>query len=122
MPKGFVGNIEEITLENSAYRRVVFTGPKLQLVVMAIPPGVEIGMEVHDGDQFIRLEEGQATAILDGVSTELHTDDVVIIPAGTQHNIINSAEEGALKLYTVYTPPEHADGTVEQEKPEHEEH
>lgn len=118
MPNSYIGNIEQQTLENEAYRRVLFTAPNLQLVVMAIPPSVEIGMETHeDGDQFIRVEEGEATVTLDGVATVLHEEDVVIIPAGVEHNVVNSSATHTLKLYTIYTPPEHPEGTLQETKP-----
>lgn len=114
---GYITNIEKETLENDNFRKVLYTGPKSQLVVMALLPGEEIGMEVHDThDQFIRLEEGQAKAILNEEEFVLEDDFAVIIPAGTEHNIINISEDKILKLYTIYSPAEHPDGTIHKTK------
>lgn len=113
--KGFLTNIEEATMQNTDYRRVLYTAKNSQLVLMNIQPGDEIGMEVHELDQFIRIEQGTAKAILDGVEHEIGADVAVVIPAGTQHNFINIGEE-ELKLYTVYAPPAHKDGIVEKTK------
>lgn len=116
----YANNIEKDTLENENFRKVLFTGPKSQLVVMSILPGEEIGNEVHpDVDQFIRIEQGKAKAIFDngGSEYDLEDDYAIIIPAGTWHNIINVGDE-KLKLYTVYTPPEHTDGTIHKTKAE----
>lgn len=116
--KGYVNNIEEQTLQNENFRKVLFTGPKSQLVVMTLQPNEDIGMEVHDVDQFIRIEEGEGKAILDGEEAELKDDFVVVIPAGTQHNIINTSSDKKMKLYTVYSPAEHPDGTIHKDKTE----
>lgn len=118
--KGYIVNIEQETLNNSDYRRVLYTAKNSQLVVMNIQPGDEIGMEVHELDQFIRLEAGKAKAILDGVEHEISDDFAVVIPAGTEHNIINTGDT-ELKLYSVYSPPEHMIGTVHTTKSEEKE-
>ena len=118
MNEAYAGNIETDTLQNTDYRRVISTGPNLQLVLMAIPPGEEIGTEIHhDHDQFIRIEAGEAKAILNGKETKLTDGMAVVVPAGTKHNFINIGKE-ILKLYTLYGPPEHPKGTVEKTKAE----
>ena len=121
---GWVGNIETETLENSTFRTVLFTGANMQLTVMSIPPGGEIGLEMHDHlDQFLRIEQGSAKVTLgpseDEVAEthELSDDWVVIVPGGTWHNVINTGTED-LRLYSLYSPPEHPDGTVHQTKAE----
>jgi mannose-6-phosphate isomerase-like protein (cupin superfamily) len=114
--KGFVTNIEEASLENDEFRRVLYTAKHCQLVVMSIPSGEDIGEEVHDGDQFIRVEEGEGQSILDGVERDLTDGSVVVIPAGVRHNIKNTSTSDALKLYTLYAPPHHKDGTVHTTK------
>ena len=122
--KGFHVNIEKETKENTDYRRVLYTAKDMQLVVMSIAPGDEIGNEVHDLAQFIRVEEGEGKAILQNGETEyvLREDDAIIIPAGTWHNIVNTGDT-PLKIYTIYAPPEHKDGTVHKTKAdEKEEH
>ncbi len=120
--KGFLTNIEQATEENTDYRRVLYTAKHSQLVLMSLAPGEEIGEEVHHLDQFIRFEAGQGKVMLDGVAHEVKADDAVVIPEGTRHNVINTGTSD-LKLYTVYSPPEHKDGTVEATKAdEHEEH
>lgn len=117
--KGFVTAIEEATLENEDFRRVLYTAPHCQLVLMCIPAGTDIGEEVHeDGDQFIRIEEGEGKAVIDGAETTLTDGTVVIVPAGVRHNIINTSADEALKLYTLYAPPHHKDGTVHRTKEE----
>ncbi len=116
---GYVTNIEERTRENDYFREVLFTGPLSQLVVMSLGPGEEIGLEVHDDiDQFIRVEYGEGVALLDGEEHHVRDGSAIVIPAGTEHNLINRSETEPLKLYTVYTPPEHPDGTVHQTKEE----
>jgi mannose-6-phosphate isomerase-like protein (cupin superfamily) len=116
---GYLINIEEKSLENTNFREVLFTGPHAQLVVMALQPGEEIGLETHDDvDQFIRVEAGHGTAVLDGKQLALEDGSAVVIPAGTQHNIVNSSKTDPLKLYTIYSPPEHPDGTVHKTKAE----
>lgn len=115
---GYVVNIEAETLGNDNFRKVLNTAGHSQLVVMSIEPGGEIGEEVHDLDQFIRIEAGQATAVLDGEEHQLEDDWAVVIPAGTKHNIINTSDSEKLKLYSIYSPPEHAAGTVHRTKAE----
>jgi len=119
----YLANIEEETLNNTDYRRVLYTARYMQLVVMSLPTGVEIGNEIHGLDQFIRVEKGKAKLILNNSDEfEMNDDDIVIIPAGTWHNVVNTGEED-LKLYTIYTHPEHQDGTVQSTKAdEKEEH
>jgi len=116
---GYVINIEEKTLDNNFFREVLFTAQNVQLVVMSLEPGEEIGLETHDdGDQFIRVEAGKGIAILDGEEHDLEDGSAVVIPAGVQHNIINNSPQQPLKLYTIYSPPEHPDGTVNKDKAE----
>ncbi len=112
--KGYITNIEETTKENNNFRKVLYTGKNSQLVVMSIAPGDEIGEEIHDLDQFIRIEQGEGRAILDGVEHEVKDDFAIVVPAGANHNIINTSEEKPLKLYTVYSPPEHKDKIVHE--------
>jgi mannose-6-phosphate isomerase-like protein (cupin superfamily) len=115
---GFVINIEEKSLQNDYFREVLFTTDKSQLVVMALKPGEEIGMEVHpEHDQFIKIESGKGKAIMNGEEHEISDGSAVVIPAGTQHNVINTSE-GVMKLYTIYTPPEHKPGTIHKTKEE----
>ncbi|MEK9160655.1 MAG: cupin domain-containing protein [Patescibacteria group bacterium] len=113
--KGFVTNIEEATLANTNFRQVLYTAKHSQLVVMCIPDGEDIGEEVHDVDQFIRLEKGEAQSILNGVERDLTDGSVVIIPAGVRHNIKNTGK-GDLKLYTLYAPSHHKDATIHRIK------
>lgn len=110
--KGYVANIETLTRENADFRKVLYTTKFSQLVVMSLKPGEEIGMEVHDVDQFLRFEHGQGKAILNGVDHHIDNDTVVVVPAGVEHNVINTSENDTLKLYTLYTPPHHKDGTI----------
>ena len=110
--KGFVGNIEEMTEENSDFRRVLYTAPQMQLVLMALRPGEEIGEEIHkDRTQFFRVEQGTGEVWIDGVSTSIESDAAIVVPAGARHNIRNTGGT-PLKVYTLYAPPEHVDGTV----------
>lgn len=119
---GYVDDIEEATLQNENFRKVLFTGPKSQLVVMTVKPGEEIGMEVHDGhDQFIRIEEGEGKVIMDGEELEVKDDFAIVIPAGTKHNVVNTSDSKDMKLYTIYSPAEHPKGTVHKTKAEAEE-
>jgi mannose-6-phosphate isomerase-like protein (cupin superfamily) len=113
--KGYVANLETATIENTDYRRVLYTGKNSQLVLMNIQPGDEIGMEVHDLDQFIRIEAGTGKAIMDDVEHVLEDGSAIVIPAGMNHNVVNIGET-ELKLYSVYSPPEHKDGTVHATK------
>lgn len=116
--QGFVADLEKKTKENEYFRQVLYTAAHCQLVVMAIQPGDDIGMEVHpDHDQFIRIESGSGKAVLNGEESPLTDGSAVIIPAGAMHNIINTGSI-VMKLYTVYSPPEHADGTVHKTKAE----
>jgi len=115
---GYIINIEEKSLQNSYFREVLFTTDKSQLVVMALKPGEDIGMEVHpEHDQFIRIEAGIGKAVMHGEEHEISDGSAIVIPAGAQHNIINTSEV-IMKLYTVYTPPEHKPGTTHKTKNE----
>lgn len=119
---GYITNIEKATLENTDYRRVLYTAKNIQLVLMSIEPGDEIGEETHELAQFIRFEAGEAEVVLDGVTQTVSAECAVIIPAGTCHNVINTGTK-PLKLYSLYAPPEHKDGTVHPTKAdEKEEH
>jgi len=109
--KGFVKDIEALAIENGEFRRVLYTAAHCQLVLMALKPKEEIGAEVHTLDQFFRVEEGTGDAVLDGVRTAIRAGFAVLVPAGTNHNIINTGS-GPLKLYTLYSPPNHRDGVV----------
>jgi mannose-6-phosphate isomerase-like protein (cupin superfamily) len=109
--KGFVKNIEEIAVKNKDFRQVLYTARNCQLVVMALKPKEEIGAEVHKLDQFFRVEEGSGEAVLDGVHTAIKAGFAVLVPAGTNHNIINTGTT-PMKLYTLYAPPNHRDGVV----------
>ena len=109
--KGYVQDIESLAIKNVEFRRVVYTEKTSQLVLMALKPKEEIGMEVHKLDQFFRVEEGSGDAVLDGVRTAIRAGFAVVIPAGTNHNIINTGTV-PMKLYTLYSPPNHRDGVV----------
>jgi mannose-6-phosphate isomerase-like protein (cupin superfamily) len=114
--KGFVADIEELTEENSDFRRVLYTGKNLQLVLMAIQPGEDIGEETHpDRDQFFRVEKGKGEVWIDGNRSKIKSDDAIVVPAGALHNIVNTGDK-PLRLYTLYAPPEHRDGTVHATK------
>jgi mannose-6-phosphate isomerase-like protein (cupin superfamily) len=117
---GYVGPIEKQTLSNNYFRQVLFTGKYAQLVVMCLQPGEEIGNEVHAKvDQFFRIEQGEATFVFGGKEKHQVKDgDAVIVPAGTYHNVINASKTTALKLYTIYSPPNHPDKTVHKTKAE----
>lgn len=117
---GYVGPIEKQTLKNTYFRQVLFTGKHAQLVVMCLRPGEEIGNEVHPNvDQFFRIEKGEAKFILNGKEEHLARDgDAVVIPAGTYHNVINTSKRAQMKLYTIYSPPNHPDKTVHKTKAE----
>ena len=116
--KGFVDNIEKLTEENTNFRQVLYTGKNIQLVLMAIAPGDDIGEEVHDdGDQFFRIEQGTGEVQIDGVAHQVKADDGIIVPGGALHNVINTGTE-PLKVYTIYGPPEHIDGTIHVTKAE----
>lgn len=116
---GFHTNIEQEALENDNFRKVLFTAPHSQLVLMSLLPGEEIGMEVHPTiDQFFRFEAGEGKAVLNGEESSFKDGDVVIVPAGTNHNIINTSQTNPLKLYTIYSPANHPDGTIHKTKAE----
>ncbi|MBD3318739.1 cupin domain-containing protein [Candidatus Woesearchaeota archaeon] len=120
--KGFKTNIEKDTVDNEFYRKVLYTGKKMQLVVMSLKVGDDIPSEVHpDIDQFIRVETGKALVTIDGNEMTLEDDDIVIVPAGSEHYVKNSGDK-PLKIYTIYTPPEHPDGTVHKTREEALEH
>jgi len=112
----YVKNLEKDTVENDNFRKVLNTTEKSQLVVMSLLPGEDIGEEVHDVDQFIRLEEGEGKAVLNGEEFDIEDDWAIVVPAGARHNIINTSQDKPLKLYTVYSPPNHRDGVVHATK------
>ncbi len=115
---GYVGNIEEETLNNTNFRKVIFTAPHSQLVLMSLKPGEEIGEEVHEVvDQFFRFEQGEGKVILNGEEKAVKSEFAVVVPAGTKHNVINSGTT-EMKLYTIYSPAQHKDGTVHKTKSE----
>ena len=116
--KGYITQIEEATIKNSLYRQVLFTAKNSQLVLMSLKPGEEIGEEVHDLDQFLRFEAGDGKVILDGQDHAVRDGFAVVIPAGTRHNVINTSKNADLKLYSLYSPPEHKVGTVHRTKKE----
>jgi mannose-6-phosphate isomerase-like protein (cupin superfamily) len=114
--KGFVADIEELTKANNDFRRELYTGKHLQLVLMTLQPGEDIGEEVHtDSDQFFRIEQGRGEVMIDGQVTPVKDDDVVIVPAGARHNLTNTSD-APLRLYTLYAPPQHRAGTVHPAK------
>jgi mannose-6-phosphate isomerase-like protein (cupin superfamily) len=113
MKKGFKDNIEKLTVENTDFRRVLYTGDRTQLVLMSLKPGEEIGAEVHeDNDQFFRFEKGEGRVTIDNTVYEVRDGDAVLVPRGAEHNVENTSETEDLKLYTLYSPPHHADGVV----------
>jgi Mannose-6-phosphate isomerase len=115
--KGYATAIEKETKKNTDFRRVLYTGKYSQLVLMTLQPTEEIGMEVHnDRDQFFRFEEGEGKVIIDGVEHKVKDGDAVIVPAGAKHNVVNTSKASALKLYTIYSPPEHIDKVVRHTK------
>ncbi len=119
---GYTGNIEKQTEENENYREVLFTGANMQLVAMALQVGEEIGMEKHDThDQFFRIEVGECVVIMDGVPTVVRAGEAAIVPAGTEHNVVNNGTQ-TLKLYTIYAPPQHPAGTIHKTKADEPEH
>lgn len=113
---GFVTNIEEETLANENFRKVLYTDERVQLVVMSITPEGDIGEEVHQLDQFLRIEEGEGKAVMDGEEHVLASGSVVVVPAGAKHNITNTSRHDALKLYTLYAPPNYPPGTIHATK------
>ena len=120
---GYSINIEDKTLDNDNFREVLYTARHSQLVIMTVQPGDEIGLERHEGhDQFIRIEAGEGVAILDGERHPLEDGSAVVVPAGTEHNVINTSRTEPLRLYTIYSPAEHPDGTVHRTKAEADEY
>lgn len=125
MKNGYIVNLEAETVANTDFRRVLYTAEHMQLVLMSLFPKEEIGEETHELDQFIRVDHGVATVVLNGQMQHVADGYAIVIPAGTKHNIINDSEETPLKLYTIYAPPEHKDKTVHVTKADallHEEH
>jgi mannose-6-phosphate isomerase-like protein (cupin superfamily) len=119
MKKGFKGSVAESVIGNTNFRQVLYTGEKMQLVAMTLQPGVDIGEEVHEGhDQFFRVESGSGQVLIDETTYDVRAGDLIIVPSGANHNVTNTTEDTVLELYTIYTPPEHADGTVHTTKEE----
>ncbi|PIS20595.1 cupin domain-containing protein [candidate division WWE3 bacterium CG08_land_8_20_14_0_20_43_13] len=117
--KGFNANIEQATLENNNFRKVLYTGKHSQLVLMSLKPGEEIGMETHEeNDQFFRFESGQGKCVIDGNEYTIGDGIAIVVPAGAQHNIINTSNLEELKLYTIYSPAHHQDGVIRATKEE----
>ncbi len=117
MKKGFFGNIEKLTEDNNNFRQVLYTGEVSQLVLMSLPPKEEIGLETHpENDQFFRFESGEGKVIIDETEHIVHDGDAVIIPRGTKHNVINLSDTEPLKMYTIYAPAHHKDGTIHESK------
>ncbi len=113
----YVGNIEELTAANTFFRQVIFTSQHTQLVLMCLQPNEEIGEEVHAVvDQFLRVEEGEGKVIMDGQEQAIKAGSVIVVPAGTKHNVVNTSATNPLKLYTLYSPPHHKDGTIHKTK------
>lgn len=115
---GFVTDIEKDTVENTNYRKVLFTTELTQLVIMSLKPGEEIGEEVHDGDQFFRFDAGEGEIVMNGKAQIVEDGDAAVVPSGVKHNVINTSETEDLKLYAIYSPPQHEDGTVNKTKEE----
>ncbi len=115
---GYIVNIEEVTLENHYFREVLYTAKNTQLVLMSLKAGEDIGEEVHNLDQFIRLEQGEGKVVLNGVEHDISDGMAVVVPAGVRHNIINTSPSLELKLYSLYSPPDHKDGTLHINKDE----
>jgi mannose-6-phosphate isomerase-like protein (cupin superfamily) len=117
--KGYVTNIEKDTLENGNFRKVLYTSKHSQLVLMSLKPGEEIGLEVHpDNDQFFRIEKGRGKCVIDGNEYELEDGTAIVVPAGSEHNVINTSDTEELKLYTIYSPAHHKDGIIRATKEE----
>lgn len=117
--KGFKSNIENDTLKSTNFRKVLYSGEHLQLVLMSLLPNEEIGLETHpDNDQFFRFESGQGKCIINGIEQLILKGDAIIVPAGTEHNVINTSNEKMLKFYTIYSPPHHEDGIIRETKQE----
>ncbi|MEI6057519.1 MAG: cupin domain-containing protein [bacterium] len=113
--KGYVANIEKLSLENNNFRSVLYTDKNSQLVLMSLTIGEEIGVEIHDVDQFLRVEKGTGSAILNDIPHAITDGSVIIVPAGTKHNVINTGAD-SMKLYTLYMPPHHRDGVIHKTK------
>lgn len=118
----FNTNVEEDTIENDNFRKVLFTTEKSQLVLMSLKPGEDIGMETHDGDQFFRFEKGEGKIIINGEETKVVDGSAAVVREGSEHNVVNTSETEDLKLYAIYSPPQHPDGTINATKPEGDEH
>jgi mannose-6-phosphate isomerase-like protein (cupin superfamily) len=117
--KGYFGHIEKDTLENDNFRKVLYTGPNSQLVLMSLKPGEDIGMEEHDGhDQFFRFESGEGEVIVGEDTFSVKDGDAVVVPSGARHNVINKSLTEDLRLYTIYSPAEHPDGVIFKTKEE----
>lgn len=117
MKRGYNGNIEKLTLENKNFRKVLYTAKHLQLVLMSVKPGQDVGLETHpDNDQFFRFESGEGRVFVDGTSYEVTDGDTVIVPAGSEHNILNMSNKKDLQFYTIYATPHHKDGIVRETK------
>jgi mannose-6-phosphate isomerase-like protein (cupin superfamily) len=116
--KGFIQNIEKLSLENDNFRKVLYTAKNSQLVLMSLRPGEEIGEEIHDLDQFLRVEGGEGKAVLDGVEHAISDGFAIVVPQGARHNIINTSADKEMKLYTVYSPANHKEGTIHKTKAE----
>jgi len=117
--RGYKDNIEKLTQENANFRQVLYSGKHSQLVLMSLKPSEEIGLEVHpDNDQFFRFESGQGKVVIDDNQYEVKDGDAVVVPAGANHNVVNVSDSEDLKLYTIYSPPQHADGTIHKTKEE----
>lgn len=116
--RGYIADIEKLTIENETFRKVLYTSKNSQLVIMCLKPGEDIGEEVHNLDQFIRCEVGKGRAILDGVSHTFAGGTVIVVPAGAKHFIANTSKDAPLKLYTLYAPPNHRDKVVHRTKSE----
>lgn len=114
---GYTTNIEQLSLDNDNFRKVIYTDKNSQLVLMSLLPGEDIGEEVHDVDQFFRVEKGSGSAVLNDIPHDITDGSAIVIPAGTKHNIING-DSGSMKLYTLYMPPHHRDGVVHATKAE----
>jgi mannose-6-phosphate isomerase-like protein (cupin superfamily) len=119
MKKGYKGDIEKLTVENSAFRKVLYTGQHLQLVLMSLKPGEDIGEEIHnENDQFFRFDAGNGKVVIDDTEYEVKDGDAAVVPAGANHNVINTSDSEDLKFYTIYGPSHHKDGIVRETKEE----
>lgn len=119
MKKGYKQNIEKLTIENDNFRKVLYTGENMQLVLMSLRPGEDIGEEVHEeNDQFFRIDSGEGKVLINESTYDVKDGDAVIVPAGSNHNVLNSSSDVDLKLYTIYAPPHHKDGVVRKTKEE----